>query len=127
MLAESPTKLQTRLIELRRLHRQGLSIGPGKLVDLRSGPAPGMQGVFYGESVLLAGLLLRKGSPEELLSFIELGERSGYSSALRKIYGVTSWNDLETEWRAYAASDQLRELSGHQIRDRAMEQVSVND
>lgn len=121
MLAESPGKLQARLIELRRLHRQGFSIGPGKLVDLRTGPAPGMQGVFYGESVLLAGFLLRKGSPEQMLAFVELGERNGYSSALQTIYGVASWGDLEAEWRPYAASDRVRELSGHQIRDRAME------
>ncbi|MCA9095900.1 MAG: hypothetical protein KDA68_20615, partial [Planctomycetaceae bacterium] len=127
MLAESPEKLQTRLLELRRLNQQGHSIGPRKLVDLRNGPAPGMWGVFYGEAVLFTGLLLDKGTPEDLLTFIELGEKKGYSEALRKVYGVSSWQVLEADWNDYAVSDRIRRLSGHHVREPLIEQVSITD
>lgn len=124
MLAESPEKLQTRLLELRRLNQQGQSIGPRKLVNLRNGPSPGTWGLFYGESVLFTGLLLEKGTPENLLAFIELGEKNGYSNALQQVYGISSWKELEEDWKKYSVSDQVRQLSGHHVRE-MIEQASI--
>ena len=63
----------------------------------------------------LAGLLLERGTPQQLLQFVEAGQRDGHDKALRDVYGIASWTALESEWQTYAGSQRLRSLAQHAL------------
>lgn len=111
MLAESPDKLQRRLNELRSVIATGHTLSLSQLVALESGPASAERAAFYGQSVTFAGLLLERGTPRQLLQFVEAGRRDGHDKALRDVYGIESWATLESEWQTYAGSQRLRRLA----------------
>lgn len=115
MLAESPDKLQRRLNELRGLVVAGRTLRLSQLVSLENGPASSERAAFYGQSVTLAGLLLERGTSQQLLQFVESGRRDGYDKALSDVYGITSWSALESDWQTYAGSQRLRMLAGHAL------------
>ena len=117
MLAESPEKLQRRLEETRGHWRSGTQLGPRELVGIKNSPPPSKWGVYYGESLLLTGFLLERGSPADFLQFVEKGERQGYLAALRVVYGIDSWSALEEPWREYVRTNRVRTLSGHNFRE----------
>lgn len=115
MLAESPDKLQRRLNELRGVMSTGRTVSLRQLVSLENGPTPEARAGFYGQSVTLTGLLLERGTPQQLIEFIQSGQRDGYDEALRGVYGVESWPALESDWRSFASSQRLRKLAGHSL------------
>ena len=115
MLAESPDKLQRRLNELRSLVATGHTLGLRQLVSLENGPTPAARAAFYGQSVTLTGLLLERGTPQQLIQFVEAGQRDGHDKALHDVYGVESWSALESEWRTFANSQRLRKLAQHSL------------
>ena len=115
MLAESPEKLQRRLTELQGVVAAHRSLDLHELMTLTQGPRPESRDAFYGQSVTLAGLLLERGTPKQLLSFVKAGQRQGYDTALQEAYGIETRSTLEKEWRAYAASQRLRGLAHHSI------------
>ncbi len=115
MLAESPEKLQRRLHELQGLMSSSRTLRVRELVSLENGPTPDGLAAFYGQSVTFAGLLLELGTPEQLVRFTEQGQRDGYDKALRDVYGLESWTDLEAKWRTYAVSPRLRLLARHTL------------
>ena len=115
MLAESPEKLQRRLNELRGVVVAGRTLSLSQLVSLENGPASAERAAFYGQSVTLAGLLLERGTPQQLLQFVESGRRDGHDKALRDVYGITSWSALESDWQTYASSQRLRRLAQHAL------------
>lgn len=115
MLAESPEKLQARLHELHGLMRSGRRLGLRELLALEQGPTAEGRAVFYGQSVTFTAMLLERGTPEQLVRFIELGQRDGYDKALRDVYSLESWTDLEANWRNYAVSQRLRTLARHAL------------
>ncbi len=113
MLAESPDKLQRRLNELRSVAAAGRTLGLRQLLSLENGPTSETRAAFYGQSVTLAGLLLEQGTPRQLIQFVEASQREGHDKALRNVYGIESWSKLETDWREFAASQQLRQFAQH--------------
>lgn len=115
MLAESPDKLQRRLTELREVVASGRTLGLRQLVSLENGPTSASRAAFYGQSVTLAGLLLERGTPRQLIQFVEAGQRDGHDKALRDVYGIESWLTLESDWRSFAASQRLRKLAQHSL------------
>lgn len=128
MLAESPDKLQRRLNELRSVVAAGRSLGLRQLVSLENGPTPESRASFYGQSVTLAGLLLERGTPQQLIQFVEAGQRDGHDKALRDVYGIESWSALETDWRSFASSQRLRKLAQHSLPEAKSDQrVSVTE
>jgi hypothetical protein len=115
MLAESPDKLQRRLNELRGVMSTGRTVSLRQLVALENGPTPEARAGFYGQSVTLTGLLLERGTPQQLIEFVHSGQRDGYDKALRAVYGVESWPALEADWRSFASSQRLRKLAQHSV------------
>lgn len=115
MLAESPEKLQRRLHELQGLIAANRTLRLSELVSLNNGPTSEGFAAFYGQSVTFTGLLLELGTPEQLIRFAEQGQRDGHDKALRDIYGIESWTDLEAKWRTYAVSPRLRLLARHTL------------
>lgn len=128
MLAESPDKLQRRLNELRGVVTAGRTLALRQLVSLENGPTSESRAAFYGQSVTLAGLLLERGTPQQLIQYVEAGQRDGHDKALRDVYGVESWSVLESEWRSFAASQRLRTLAQHSVPEAKSDQrVSVTE
>ncbi len=115
MLAESPEKLQRRLNELQSLISTKSTMGLHDLMKLDKGPAVASRGAFYGQSVTVTGLLLERGTPEQLLRFVKVGQRHGYDQALREVYAIESWSELESEWQTFSGSQRLRLLAHHSI------------
>ena len=115
MLAESPEKLQRRLNEMQSLIAMKSTLGLHELMKLDKGPPMASRGAFYGQSVTVTGLLLERGTPEELLRFVKAGQRHGYDHALREVYAIESWSELESEWQTFAGSQRLRLLAHHSI------------
>ena len=128
MLAESPDKLQRRLNELRGVVTAGRTLALRQLVSLENGPTPESRAAFYGQSVTFAGLLLERGTPQQLIQFVEAGQRDGHDKALRDVYGVESWSALESDWRSFANSQRLRKLAQHSLPEAKLDlRVSVTD
>lgn len=126
MLAESPDKLQRRLNELPSVMSTGRTVSLRQLVSLENGPTPESRASFYGQSVTLTGLLLERGTPQQLIEFVHSGQRDGYDNALRVVYGVESWSALETDWRSFASSQRLRKLAQHSLPEgRQVQRVSI--
>lgn len=115
MLAESPEKLQRRLNELQGLVARNRTMGLHELMKLDQGPPVASRDAFYGQSVTVTGVLLERGTPEQFLRFVKAGQRHGYEKALREVYAIESWSELESEWQNFAGSQRLRLLAHHSI------------
>ena len=115
MLAESPDKLQRRLNELQGVVAMNRTMGLHELMKLDQGPPVASRDAFYGQSVTVTGVLLERGTPEQLLRFVKAGQRHGYEQALREIYAIESWTELESEWQNFAGSQRLRLLAHHSM------------
>lgn len=115
MLAESPGKLQRRLNELQGLIAMNRTMGLHELMRLDQGPQASSRGAFYGQSVTVTGVLLERGTPEQLLRFVKVGQRDSYEQALREVYEIESWSELESEWQSFAGSQRLRLQAHHSI------------
>lgn len=115
MLAESPEKLQRRLTELHGVIATNRTISLQHLMTMTQSPVPESRDAFYGQSATLTGLLLERGTPQQLLGFVKAGQRDDYDKALRDVYRMESWSSLEEEWHSYAASQRLRGLAHHAV------------
>lgn len=115
MLAESPDKLQRRLNELKGIVAMNRTMGLHELMRLDQGPPVASRDAFYGQSVTVAGVLLERGTPGQLIRFVKVGQRHGYEQALREVYSIKSWSDLESEWQTFAGSQRLRLLAHHSM------------
>lgn len=115
MLAESPDKLQRRLNELQGVVAMNRTMGLHELMKLDQGPPVASRDAFYGQSVTVTGVLLERGTPEQLIRFVKAGQRQGYEHALREIYAIESWSEFESEWQNFAGSQRLRMLAHHSI------------
>jgi hypothetical protein len=99
MLSDSGAKLA--------LHRrdciQGLLRGENlPLVEVLTSQElknPQRIGAFYGQSLTVVELLVRRCGPKTLLAFSEVADQSGYDAALRQCYGLDGIAELEHVWR----------------------------
>ncbi len=107
MLSESSGKLRIRMEELQSVMADGRTIQLRELVTMTNGPSPRIRDAFYGQSVTFAAMLLDRGTPEQLLQFVESGEQQGYDHALHDVYGLQSWTSIEQDWRSHAGTRQL--------------------
>lgn len=74
------------------------------LMTMEDYPAPDRMGSFYGQSVSLAEFLIDRKQPARFVEFVELAATSGYDAALRQCYGIANVDELDRQWRQYAAT-----------------------
>lgn len=86
-----------------------------ELLALDGYPGAGRWGTFYGQSASLVQFFLDQGTPEQLMTFLELAGTSGYDAALRATYGIRDARELDRRWREYHATSR----SGVYALDRA--------
>lgn len=110
MLSESAEKQEVRLSNLRTLLSNRLTMGMGELVRTTRMPAPQYRDAFYGQSIALTSLLVRRSSPARFADFIEDAQRRGLDAALTTHYQVAGVAGLETEWNEWIRSPQSIEF-----------------
>jgi hypothetical protein len=59
-------------------------------------------GLYYAQSVSLTQFLVEQSTPEQFVSFVRAAQREGVEQALRELYHIEGFPDLETRWRNYA-------------------------
>ncbi len=61
-------------------------------------------GLYYAQSVSLTRFLTEQGTPAQMLQFLQTAQREGYETALRRIYKIDGYADLQDRWLAFARS-----------------------
>jgi hypothetical protein len=61
-------------------------------------------GLYYAQSVSLTRFLVEQGSPSQMVQFLQESQREGYEPALRKVYKIEGFADLQRRWVTYARS-----------------------
>lgn len=61
--------------------------------------------VGYSVAVSVTEFLLSRGSRARFLDFVELGQRTGWDTAVRRIYGIADVEQLRRDWRRSLSSE----------------------
>ena len=101
VLAEPPSEQEGRAAELNAPLAQNRVFKLDQLMDI---DYPGAEhwGLYYAQSVSLTKFLVRRGTPDQFIAFLKQAQRQGPEVALREIYQIEGFADLETQWRAFA-------------------------
>lgn len=100
VLSETEATRQKRDDALVAAVHRGAVYSAGALVCLCDSPPSTMREGFYGQSALIASILIERRTPAEFLAFLEDAERSGYDAALRRSYGLDGIAGLERLWES---------------------------
>jgi hypothetical protein len=60
--------------------------------------------LYYAQSVSLSRYLVEQGTPAQMVQFIQTSQQEGYEPALRRVYKIDGFRDLQDRWLAYARS-----------------------
>ena len=58
--------------------------------------------LYYAQSVSLTQFLVELASPEQFVAFVKSAQRQGIEQALRNVYHIEGFADLENRWQNYA-------------------------
>jgi len=58
--------------------------------------------LYYAQSVSLTRFLVEMGTPAQMIQFLQESQRDGYEPALRRVYRIEGYPDLQRRWIAYA-------------------------
>jgi hypothetical protein len=61
--------------------------------------------LYYAQSVSLTRFLVESGSPAQMIQFLQESQRDGYETALRRVYKIEGFADLQRRWVVYARSN----------------------
>jgi hypothetical protein len=101
LLADRPQKQDLHRSTLIRAIQDGRCPGLPGLLARRTYPAGSQLGVFYGQSLSLVELLVELDEPSRLIDFLQLAQRVGYDTAVRKVYNLEGTTALESLWREH--------------------------
>lgn len=65
-------------------------------------PEPKHWALYYAQSVSLTRYLVETGSPAMFVRLVQESQQKGFETALREIYAVSDFQELQTRWSAYA-------------------------
>lgn len=104
MLSESAEKHRERLQNLQETLTSRPTLAMADLVNLKRMPAAHLRDAFYGQSLALSSLLVRKGTPARFADFVEASMASGIDQALQDHYNLQGVGALQHEWNAWVKS-----------------------
>ena len=58
--------------------------------------------LYYAQSVSLTRFLVEQGTPAQMIQFLQASQRDGYEPALRRVYKIEGFGDLQRRWVPYA-------------------------
>jgi hypothetical protein len=112
VLAEPNTEQHLRALDLHDSLAAGQTFELRKLMSVETPDAKDWS-VYYAQSVSLTRFLVERGTPEQLIQFVRESHRKGIEPALRDVYHLGGFADLQARWQAYAreqlASNKLAE------------------
>jgi hypothetical protein len=103
VLTEPRDRIERHLNNLPRHQRDRQLFPIGQLMRMPEYPNPHFIGPFYAQSVSLVEFLsTRPGGPQRFAQFLRDGLDNGYEAALRRHYGMQSFDELERRWQEHA-------------------------
>jgi hypothetical protein len=67
--------------------------------------------VYYAQSVSLTRFLVEQGTPAQFVEFVQEAQRTSYEPALKKVYKIAGYNELQARWLAYAKAKASAEMT----------------
>lgn len=101
MLSESADKHRVRLENLQDLVTSSRTMAIFDVVTTARLPAPHQRDAFYGQSLGLCSLLVRKRSAARFADFVEDAITSNVELALKKNYSIDGLAALQQEWNEW--------------------------
>ena len=95
MLSESAEKHRERLESLQEILARQPTIAIADLIKANRFPSPQLRDAFYGQSLGLSSLLIRKSSPAKFANFVEESVAIGGDRALQQHYGLKNVGALQ--------------------------------
>ena len=65
-------------------------------------PSAEAWGLYYAQSVSVTQFLVEQGTPEQFISFVRGAQRQGIEQALREVYRIGGFAELENRWQNFA-------------------------
>ncbi len=101
VLAEPSTEQNLRALDLHDSLAAGQIFELRKLMSVET-PEARDWSLYYAQSVSLTRFLVERGTPEQLIQFVRESHRKGIEPALRDVYRLGGFADLQARWQAYA-------------------------
>jgi Peptidase MA superfamily len=98
MLSESADKHHVRLVSLQEILTKQQTLSMAELVATARLPQPHLRDAFYGQSLALSSLLIRKSTPARFADFLEESLLVGFDQALQHHYDLRGVSSLQREW-----------------------------
>jgi hypothetical protein len=58
--------------------------------------------LYYAQSVSLTRYLVESGTPDQFIRFVQESQRAGFEPALKQVYAIPGYTDLQSRWLTYA-------------------------
>jgi hypothetical protein len=110
MLSESSEKHRERLTNLQETLGRRPTFRMADLVRAERMPQPHLRDAFYGQSVGLTSLLVRKSTPAKFADFIEESQQIGIDNALNEHYRINGIAALQREWDQWTRRTEAMEF-----------------
>jgi hypothetical protein len=101
VLAEPRAEQQVRADELEEPLEAGRIFDLSKLMAMDY-PAAKDWSLYYAQSVSLTRFLVEQGPPEQFVQFVRDSQRDGVEGALKSVYRIGGFPDLQERWLVYA-------------------------
>jgi hypothetical protein len=101
VLAEPLREQVSRASELQEPLQNGRVFKLSELMAIDY-PSAESWNLYYAQSVSLTQFLVQRGSPEKFVSFVRGAQRSGVEAALRDVYHMKNFAELENRWQDFA-------------------------
>ncbi len=109
VLAEPYAEQQLRLAELREPVESGRIFPLKKLMGVDS-PSAKDWSLYYAQSVSLTRFLVDQGTPDGFVQFVKDSTTRGIEPALKSVYKMNSFSELEARWLEHVKERQLGAL-----------------
>ncbi len=101
VLAEPNSEQNLRAADLRDSLSSGQVFELRKLMSIDTPDAKDWS-LYYAQSVSLTRFLVEQGTPEQLIQFVRESAGKGIEKALREVYRIGGFEELEQRWQGYA-------------------------
>jgi hypothetical protein len=105
VLSEPRDKIERHLRNLPQYRQDNTLLGVREVLQMNDYPNPRFISAFYAQSVSVVEFLTREKGPQTFSAFVKDGLSGGYEAALRKHYGMQSFDELEQRWRKHAFAE----------------------
>jgi hypothetical protein len=101
VLAEPATEQNLRADDLRESLTSGQVFDLSQLMSTDTPEAKDWS-LYYAQSVSITRFLVEQGTPEQFVQFVRESGRKGIETALREVYRIGGFAELQKRWQGYA-------------------------